>query len=119
MGVTKTLQAASGWLELGIADEALSELERLPREVRTQREALELQLAAQMVNQSWNSASDTAASFLSMSTVVFMFSDVAPDCCLLSGYPIGSGLDIRPSRRVWSYLVPSALSQVTGVPVRR
>ena len=60
MGVTKTLQAASGWLELGIADEALSELERLPREVRTQREALELQLAAQMVNQSWNSASDTA-----------------------------------------------------------
>ena len=60
MGVTKTLQAASGWLELGIADEALSELERLPMEVRTQREVLELQLAAQMVNQSWNSASDTA-----------------------------------------------------------
>ncbi len=60
MGVTKTLLAASGWLELGIADEALSELERLPMEVRAQREALELQLAAQMVNQTWNSASDTA-----------------------------------------------------------
>ena len=60
MGVTKTLQAASGWLELGIADEALSELDRLPMEVRTQREVLELQLAAQMVNQAWNSASDTA-----------------------------------------------------------
>ena len=60
MGVTKTLRAASGWLELGIADEALTELERLPREVRSQREALELLLSAQMVNQSWNSASDTA-----------------------------------------------------------
>jgi tetratricopeptide (TPR) repeat protein len=60
MGVTKTLQAASGWLELGIADEALTELERLPMETRTQREALELKLAAQMVSQAWNSASDTA-----------------------------------------------------------
>lgn len=60
MGVTKTLQAATGWLELGIADEALTELDRLPMEARTQREALELKLAAQMVNQSWNSASDTA-----------------------------------------------------------
>ena len=60
MGVTKTLQAASGWLELGIADEALNELETLPMEVRTQREALELKLAAQMVNQSWNPAADTA-----------------------------------------------------------
>jgi hypothetical protein len=60
MGVIKTLQAASGWLELGIADEALIELESLPTEVRTQREALELKLSAQMFNQSWNSASDTA-----------------------------------------------------------
>jgi predicted Zn-dependent protease len=60
MGVTKTLQAATGWIELGIADEALQELEMLPMDVRTQRAALELKLAAQMVNQSWNSASDTA-----------------------------------------------------------
>jgi hypothetical protein len=60
MGVTKTLKAATGWLELGIADEALNELEMLPTDARTQREALELKLAAQMVIQSWNSASDTA-----------------------------------------------------------
>lgn len=60
MGVTKTLQAATGWLELGIADEALSELDRLPMDARTQREALELKLAAQMVGQSWNAAADTA-----------------------------------------------------------
>lgn len=56
----KTLQAATGWLELGIADEALVELESLPTDARTQRAALELKLAAQMINQSWNSAADTA-----------------------------------------------------------
>jgi predicted Zn-dependent protease len=60
MGVLKTLQAATGWLELGIADEALAELESLPSEARSQRAVLELKLAAEMVNQSWNSASDTA-----------------------------------------------------------
>jgi len=60
MGVTKTLQAATGWLELGIADEALYELEALPTDIRAKREVLELTLAAQMCNQSWNSASDTA-----------------------------------------------------------
>lgn len=60
MSVLKTLQAATGWLELGIADEALVELESLPSEARTQRPALELKLAAQMISQSWNSAADTA-----------------------------------------------------------
>jgi hypothetical protein len=60
MCVMKTLEAATGWLELGVADEALIELESLPTEVRTQRAALELKLAAQMLNQSWNSAADTA-----------------------------------------------------------
>ena len=60
MGIIKTLHAATGWLELGIADEALFELEALPHEVRHQREVLELKLSAQMINQSWNSAADTA-----------------------------------------------------------
>lgn len=60
MGVIRTLNAATGWLELGIADEALFELESLPADVRSQREVLELTLSAQMINQSWNSAADTA-----------------------------------------------------------
>jgi tetratricopeptide (TPR) repeat protein len=60
MSVMKILQAASGWLELGIPDEALTELEALPSEVRTLRPALELKLAAQMLNQAWNPAADTA-----------------------------------------------------------
>ena len=40
--VSKTMQAATGWLELGIVDEALVELESLPLDMRKQREALEL-----------------------------------------------------------------------------
>lgn len=60
MGVTKTLCAASGWLELGMADEALVELETLPAEARMQRGALELKLAALMTSEAWNPAADTA-----------------------------------------------------------
>jgi len=60
MDLLRTLRAATGWLELGLADEALVELEALPTDERTRREALELKLAAQMAAQSWNSASDTA-----------------------------------------------------------
>jgi len=60
MCLNGTLQAATGWLELGLADEALLELASLSAEDRSGRDALELTLAAQMVSQSWNSASDTA-----------------------------------------------------------
>ncbi|RYG97529.1 MAG: hypothetical protein EON58_09510, partial [Alphaproteobacteria bacterium] len=58
--MTKTLQAAAGWLELGLADEALYELQSLPPEVQLLRGALELKLAAQMEEQQWNLASETA-----------------------------------------------------------
>ncbi len=60
MGILQTLNAASGWLELGLPDEALAELEALPLEDRGNRRALELKLSAQMENQSWNPASETA-----------------------------------------------------------
>ena len=60
MGVTQELIRAVGWLELGLADEALVELESLPREQRESREALEIRLHAQMENESWNPASETA-----------------------------------------------------------
>lgn len=60
MVVTKTLRAAAGWLELGLADEALYELQSLPFEHQTGRDALEVKLAAQMDCQSWNGASETA-----------------------------------------------------------
>lgn len=60
MGVKRTLEAATGWLELGLADEALAELAALPSEIRSRRDALELKLSAQMECQSWNGASETA-----------------------------------------------------------
>lgn len=60
MGILQTINAASGWLELGLPDEALAELEALPLEDRGNRRALELKLSAQMENQSWNPASETA-----------------------------------------------------------
>ena len=60
MNLHATLQAATGWLELGLADEALLELNELPAEVQKKRHVLELKLAAQMQSESWNRASDTA-----------------------------------------------------------
>jgi predicted Zn-dependent protease len=58
--VSKTLCAASGWLELGLADEALYELQALTAEQQRERSALELKLVAQMDCESWNAASETA-----------------------------------------------------------
>ncbi len=60
MVVTKTLRAAAGWLELGLADEALYELHSLPPDVLRLRPALELTLEAQMEREQWNAASETA-----------------------------------------------------------
>ena len=60
MVVTKSLRAAAGWLELGLADEALYELQTLPPEVQRLRAALELTLTAQMDREMWNPASETA-----------------------------------------------------------
>lgn len=60
MGTDQALCAASGWLELGLADEALAELDNLPADQQSRREVLELKLCAQMTSQAWNPASDTA-----------------------------------------------------------
>lgn len=60
MVVTNTLRAATGWLELGLAGEALYELQSLPAGAQTQRATLELKLLAQMERESWNAASETA-----------------------------------------------------------
>lgn len=60
MGVQQTLEVATGWLELGLADEALFELESIRGDVKTSRNVLEIKLEAQMVDEQWNSASETA-----------------------------------------------------------
>jgi Flp pilus assembly protein TadD len=60
MGLTRTLDAAAGWLELGLADEALVELESMAFEEQTGLDALELKLIAQMRCEAWNAAAETA-----------------------------------------------------------
>ncbi|NJR42001.1 MAG: hypothetical protein HC767_04445 [Akkermansiaceae bacterium] len=60
MVVTKTIRAASGWLDLGLPDEALVELQELPIDAQGLRLPLELKLAAQMEQEEWNAASETA-----------------------------------------------------------
>ncbi len=60
MRVRNTLEAATGWIELGLPDEALIELDSVPPASRSSVEVLEVTLAAQMGCQQWNFASETA-----------------------------------------------------------
>ncbi|MFT3992331.1 MAG: hypothetical protein QM680_13080 [Luteolibacter sp.] len=55
----RTLRAASGWLDLGLADEALYELQCLPQDAQHQPQVLELRLSAQMQAEQWNAAAET------------------------------------------------------------
>ncbi len=55
----RILRSALGWLELGLPDEALSELGGLPARDRMRRHALELRLLAEMESRHWNAAADT------------------------------------------------------------
>lgn len=56
----QVIRAATGWLELGMPDDALEELKGLSFEERSERKALELKLAAEMAKMYWQQASETA-----------------------------------------------------------
>ena len=59
--ITKqVIRAASGWLELGMPDDALEELAVLTGEDGSERQVLELKLSAQMAKEDWPHASTTA-----------------------------------------------------------
>lgn len=51
-----TLNAATGWLGLGLTAEAQAELNRLPTELRTHRLALDVQYAIHAENSRWDDA---------------------------------------------------------------
>ena len=55
----RILRSALGWLELGLPEEALSELGSLSARDRMRRHALELRLIAEMESRRWNAAADT------------------------------------------------------------
>ena len=60
MVIKQALRAATGWLELGMPEDALEELAGLPIEVQSELRVMELRLSAQMALEDWNSASRTA-----------------------------------------------------------
>ncbi|MBK1882567.1 hypothetical protein JIN85_09075 [Luteolibacter pohnpeiensis] len=60
MEVANVLTAATGWIDLGLADEALVEIESLSKKDQSQSGVLELKLYAEMECQFWNAAADTA-----------------------------------------------------------
>lgn len=60
MVVAKILQVASGFLELGLAEDALLELQELPEDAQKSLAALEIKVNAQMENRAWNAACETA-----------------------------------------------------------
>ena len=55
----RIMRSALGWLELGLPEEALSELSSLSARDRMRRHALELRLIAEMESHRWNAAADT------------------------------------------------------------
>lgn len=60
MVAKQVIRAATGWLELGMPDDALEELDALTVEDRSERQVLELKLSAQMAKAYWREASTTA-----------------------------------------------------------
>jgi predicted Zn-dependent protease len=60
MDPARTMLAASGWLDLGLPEGALEELNRLSPSDQNRPEALELKLQAQMDAKAWNAAADLA-----------------------------------------------------------
>ncbi len=56
----QVIKAASGWLELGMPDDALEELDGLTGDERGSKEALGLKLSIQMAKESWQDAAQTA-----------------------------------------------------------
>jgi Flp pilus assembly protein TadD len=59
MSLVSVLRVALGWLELGLPEEALRELEALDPRDRMRKQALELKLVAQMKAGRWNAGADT------------------------------------------------------------
>ena len=59
MEYVRTLETALGWLELGLPEDTLRELQSLSARDRMRKEALEMKLSAEMQAQRWNAGADT------------------------------------------------------------
>jgi len=59
MEYVRTLETALGWLELGLPEDTLRELQSLSACDRMRKEALEMKLSAEMQAKRWNAGADT------------------------------------------------------------
>lgn len=59
MDFVRTLETALGWLELGLPEDSLRELQSLSARDRMRKQALEMKLSAEMQAHHWNSGADT------------------------------------------------------------
>jgi Flp pilus assembly protein TadD len=59
MDFVRTLETALGWLELGLPEDSLRELQSLSARDRMRKQALEMKLSAEMQARRWNAGADT------------------------------------------------------------
>jgi len=104
MVAKQVLRAASGWLELGMPDDALEELRSLEGEERESRKALELKLAAEMVKEDWKVASETARSLCKHAVD-------EPDFFLSAAYCLHENGDTDEARK-WLLNGPESLHEI-------
>ena len=104
MFAKQVLRAASGWLELGMPDDALEELSSLEGADKESRKALELKLAAEMVKEDWKVASETARSLCKLAVD-------EPDFFLSAAYCLHENGDTEEARK-WLLKGPESLHEL-------
>lgn len=104
MVAKQVLRAASGWLELGMPDDALEELGALEGKEREGRKALELKLAAEMIKEDWNVASETARALCGQAVD-------EPDFFLSAAYCLHEDGETEEARK-WLLKGPDSLSEI-------
>lgn len=93
--LTQSLDASIGWLELGLPDEALRELDQLPAADQLRTETLELRAVLLQQQQRWEEAAGSYAE-LCRQPGVCVERFIAWGCCL---YELGRIADCRAALR--------------------
>ena len=104
MVAKQIIRAASGWLELGMPEDALEELEGLSPADRETKKALELKLAAQMTKKVWKAASETAIRLCNQSVD-------EPDYFVNAAYCFHENGETEEARK-WLQRGPETLSEM-------
>lgn len=104
MECKQVIRAASGWLELGMPEDALNELKTLRKEDSKMPKVLQLKLAAEMAREDWDAASQSAINLCEL--------DVdEPDYFLSAAYCLHE-LGLTDQAMKWLLRGPDALSEM-------